>query len=398
MPEMKSLENKGARVILKENRERSVKNYHPWIFSGAIEKVEGNFRAGDIVSIFSSEGNFLAKGFINPHSQIFIRILSFLEETIDEAFFLDRIAAASHFRETFISSQSNACRVIHGDADHLSGLVVDKYDRVLVVQIFSLGMERLRDRLRDWLHRLFSPQAIVERSDSASRREESLTSRREIWEGSLPDLLLIEENGLRYRVDVWSGQKTGFYLDQRDNRARIAGLAAGKKLLNCFAYSGGFSLAAAKNGARTVSVDASAEALALAKENFSLNEIEPGGHHFRIQDVFEYLKNEKEVYDIIVLDPPAFIKKRAHQAQGSKAYKEVNRLALQRLASPGLLLSCSCSSHLGWEQFQKILFVAARESARPVQIIGRFSQPLDHPINIFHPEGEYLKSYLLRVS
>ncbi|UCF64294.1 MAG: class I SAM-dependent rRNA methyltransferase [bacterium] len=397
MAQMKSLENESARVILKENREKSVKNYHPWIFSGAVEKVEGNFQPGDIVPVFSSKGDFLAKGFINPHSQIFIRILSFIEEPINESFFRNRITTAAHFRETFISQQSNAYRVIHGDADHLSGLVIDKYSKVLVVQIFSLGMERLRSQIRAWLVAQFSPQAIIERSDSPSRREESLKSRQEIWEGSLSDNIIIEENGIRYRVDVWKGQKTGFYLDQRDNRARIAKLAAGKKLLNCFSYSGGFSVAAARMGAQTTAVDASSEAIALARENFSLNGINPAAHRFQVQDVFEYLKDEKELYDIIVLDPPAFIKKRSHLAQGSRAYKEVNRLAMQRLRPQGLLLSCSCSSHLGWEHFQKNIFVAARESGRTVQIIGRFSQPLDHPVNIFHPEGEYLKSFLLRV-
>jgi len=397
MPQMKSLENTAARVILKDNREKSVKNYHPWIFSGAIKKIEGDFQPGDIVSVFSDKGNFLAKGFINPHSQIFIRILSFIDEPLNESFFRNRITTAAHFRETAISSQSNAYRLVHGDADHLSGLVIDRYDRVMVVQIFSLGMERLRTHIHDWLVELFSPQAIIERSDSPARREESLKSRQEIWEGSLPEKLFIEENGLKYRVDVWAGQKTGFYLDQRDNRARIAELAAGKKLLNCFSYSGGFSVAAAKKGVQTTSVDASSEAIALARENFSLNGIDPSAHRFQVQDVFDYLKGEKELYDIIVLDPPAFIKKRSHLVQGSRAYKEVNRLAMQRLASPGLLLSCSCSSHLDWEQFQKAIFVAARESGRMVQIIGRFSQPQDHPINIFHPEGEYLKSFLLRV-
>ncbi len=394
---MNTLENQLTRVILKKGREKSVKNFHPWIFSGAIDRVEGNFHPGDIIRVFSGEGQFVAKGMINPRSQIMIRVLTFQDESITEEFLSNRISEAYEFRQRFVAPSSDAMRVIHGDADYLSGLVVDQYRSTLVVQFFSLGMVRLKKVLLHSIQEIFQPEAIVERSEGLSLGEEGLSPTKEILMGSVSPELVIEENGIRYRVDVWNGQKTGFYLDQRDNRRRVRYLATGKKILNCFSYSGGFSIAAALSGASTTSVDVSESAQEMAQINFRLNGIDPGLHRFHTGNAIDFLSQDEENYDLIILDPPAFVKRRAHVAKGSRAYKEVNRLAMRRVRAGGLLLSCSCSSPVDWVLFQQILFSAAQESGRRVQIIARYGQPADHPVSIYNPEGEYLKTILLRV-
>lgn len=394
---MKSLENSQVKVFLKKGREKSVKNFHPWIFSGAIERITGNFSAGDIVTVFSAEGNFLGRGFVNPSSQIRVRILSFQEETITPEFFIKRLKDAYDFRQQFIPNGTTAYRVVHGDGDYLSGLVIDKYAEVYVIQIFSKGMEKLRPFFTEWLEEAFKAQIIVERSESLSLSEEGLTGHKEVLKGTLPDTLLIEENKIKFVVDVWEGQKTGFYLDQRDNRRRLAEWSAGKSIVNCFSYSGGFSVSAALKGATTTSLDISGQAIALARQNFMVNNLDPERHRFVVGSVFEFLRQDQEKFEVIILDPPAFMKKRSQLTSGARAYKEINRLAIKKLISNGILLSCSCSSHLSWDLFQKIIFSAAQESGRKVQIIGRYGQPPDHPINIYHPEGEYLKSFLLRI-
>jgi 23S rRNA (cytosine1962-C5)-methyltransferase len=394
---MISLENSTAKVFLKKGREKSVKNFHPWIFSGAIDRITGAYSAGDIVTIFSQQSIFLAKGFVNPQSQIRIRILTFQEEPITSEFFIKRLSEAYQARKLFLPTGTNAFRAVHGDGDGLSGLVIDKYGSVLVIQIFSKGMERMRHYLRDWLEAVFAPQVIIERSEGLSLPEEGIQINKEIIKGSVPEELVIEENGIQFKVDIWNGQKTGFFLDQRDNRQRMAVWSAGKTVLNGFSYSGGFSVAAAMKGATTTSVDISEKALDMARQNFELNGLNPADHRFEAQDVFDFLRNSNEQYEVVILDPPAFIKKRIQLPRGARAYKEINRLALERVKTNGLMLSCSCSSHLNWDLFQKIIFSAAQESGRRVQIIGRYGQPSDHPINIYHPEGEYLKSLLLRI-
>ncbi len=393
---MNDYENKSCRVFLKTGRDKSVRNFHPWIFSGAVKNIEGDFRAGDIVSVFSAESEFLAKGFLNSHSQIIIRVLSFEEAEINDQFFLERISTSFRWRKNFPVLRSTACRLINGDGDSFPGLVVDRYNNILVFQIFSLGMDRLRQSLQEWLDKIYKPEAIVERSEGISRQEENLTAVSGLVSGRLPPELIIEENGIKYLVDVLKGQKTGFFLDQRDNRFRIAGLSEGRKVLNCFSYTGGFSLAAARNGAETTSVDVSHSAVEAAIRNFSLNGLDPATHRFEEMNAFDFLHKEKERYDLIILDPPAFVKRRNHLKKGARAYQEINRMALKLLSSEGLLLTCSCSAHVSWDLFQKILFTAAKESGRYVSIVGKFSQPVDHPVSIYHPEGEYLKSFLLR--
>jgi len=394
---MDRLENSAAKVILKEDRTRSIVNRHPWIFSGAIQSIHGVEESGEIASVYSHDGVFQGKGFVNSKSQIVVRLLTFQDEPVNADFFINRLRRAFDFRRRMIRSNTNAWRIVHGDADFLTGLVVDKYADTLVVQIFSAGMERIKNQLVEWLRSVVNPSCILERREARILDEEGIKSNKEVLWGKLENPVLIQENGIRYEVDVWDGQKTGFFLDQRENRERIGKLAAGKRLLNCFSYTGGFSLAAAKNGASTVSVEIREAAQQAAQKNFTLNNIDPGNHKFINANVFEYLRDIDEKFDLIVLDPPAFVKKKSYLNRGSRGYKDVNRLAIQKSKKDGLILSCSCSHYITWDLFQKIIFAAAKDADRDVQIIGKFSQPFDHAVSIYHPESEYLKSFLLRV-
>lgn len=403
-----------ARVILKPDRERSVLNRHPWVFSGAVALLEGDLQAGDIVAVHTATGQLLGRGFYNPHSQIRLRLLTFGTEAITKDFFVGRLRKASALRGRFLNPEEvTAMRLVHAEGDGLPGLVLDRYDTVLVVQLHTLGMARLRSHLVDWLRELFNPLAIIERSPAC--KEEGVSATSAILWGNIPVLvhttgragsealpprLAVVEHGVRSWVDVFSGQKTGLFLDQRDNRRLISELAAanqGARLLNCFSYTGGFSLHAARQGAVTTSVEVSVSAQNLARENFALNDLNPERHRFETADVFDWLRLGDERYDLVVLDPPAFVKHRPNLEQGARAYKDINRLALRRLEPGGLLLTCSCSAHVDWVMFQKILYGAAREVDRPLRVLARYGQSPDHPFSIFHPEGEYLKTFLLQV-
>lgn len=394
---METFENKQARVILKKGREKSLRNRHPWVFSGAVERMEGSFQNGDVLPVYNSETHFMGKGFVNTRSQIRVRLLSFEDKEIGPVFFRQRIKRALDLRDRFIPPQTSACRLVHSEGDLLPGLIVDRYGDALTVQFNTLGMFRIKAHIIKILIELLNPSSITEKSEAASLQEEGLAPLKEVLYGESPGIVQIEENGLKFFVDIPEGQKTGFFLDQRDNRRMIGELAAGKKLLNCFAYSGGFSVYAARNGAATTSLEISEPALALAKQNFSLNGWDPAGHQFICGNVFEFLREVQETYDIIVLDPPAFVKHKKDVEKAARGYKDINRLAMKRVGDGGLVLTCSCSSFLNWDLFQKIIFSAAREAGRSVQILARPGQPADHPLNIYHPEGEYLKTFLLRV-
>ena len=395
---MNITENREARVLLKKKREKSVKNRHPWIFSGAIDRVEGKPAAGDIVSLIADDGQFLAKGFFNAHSQIRFRALTFANEPIDDSFFRQRISQALALRQGLLNAQSNAYRAVHADGDLLPGLIVDRYDDALVVQFNTLGILRIKKEIVEILIELLAPAVIVERSDAQALFREGAETQKQILYGKMPERVEILENGRKFRVDLLEGQKTGFYLDQRDNRQQMMTIAAGKKLLNCFAYTGGFSVYAAKAGAQTTSVEMSRPALELAKENFQLNGFDPAAHEFVAANVFDYLRKMPDNhFDVIVLDPPAFVKQKQQVNKGARGYKDINRLAIQHVKPGGFLLTCSCSYFVNRDLFRKIVFSAAAEAGRNVQIIAQPAQPLDHPINIFHPEGEYLKSLLLHI-
>lgn len=388
-----------AHVVLKSGREKSVLAFHPWIFSGAIDSVDDFHQPGDLVEIYSSDSSFLGIGYLNPKSQIAIRILSFENEPINEAFFRRKIEQAYQLRKSWVESEgTNAYRVIHAEGDFLPGLIVDRYDSFLVVQFQTLGMDKLKPIVLKALGVIDGIKGIYERSDSPSRELEGLPKSTGLISGEEPlELVSIRENGHLFLVDIKKGQKTGFFLDQRDNRKLIGELSRGKKVLNCFSYTGGFSLYAATNGASSVaSIEISEQANSLAMKNFELNGLK-GNYSFVSRDVFDYLREPEPVYDLVLLDPPAFCKSKNQVKEACRGYKDINLFAMKRTAPGGLLFTSSCSSYVDADLFQKIIFGAAKDAKREVQILKKTSHPADHPVNIYHPEGEYLKSLFCRV-
>jgi 23S rRNA (cytosine1962-C5)-methyltransferase len=388
------------KVFLKQGREEAPSRGHPWVFSGAIERVEGNIEAGGIADLFTHAKEFLGRGYYNPHSQIAVRLLTRQLVAIDKAFFRERIQAALALRRPILTPETTACRLIHAEGDLLPGLICDRYGDCLVLQINTAGIERFREEIIiPLLKDLAEPRMMYDRSDAVTRRQEGLPdSTGPISEAPFPDLIEIRENNMKFLVDVKGGQKTGFYLDQRDNRALIRGLAQGKGVLNCFAYTGGFTIAAALAGADGVtSIEASADALALCKENLLINNIPLDSQRLIKADVFQFLRDDREAYDLIILDPPAFAKRKGQVKGAIRGYKDINLYAMKRLKKGGLILTCSCSQHIDAALFQKILSYAAVDASCQVQVLGSWGAPLDHPVALHHPEGAYLKAFLLRV-
>ena len=365
---------------------------HPWVFSGAVAKVEERVSPGDVGEVYSGDGQFLGVGHLNPRSQIIVRVLTQKKEELGENFFNERVSRAAHFRNR-LRGKTSAYRIINGEGDYLPGLIVDRYGETLVIQCSTAGMDRLKGILTNLLTKEFQPRSIYERSDVALRKEEGLTESSGLLYGKeVPEFIEIEEYGCRFRVDVKRGQKTGFYLDQRENRVFLKGLSGGKKVLDCFCYTGGFSIHAGLGDAKEVTlVDSSEEALAIAEEHFTLNRLEKIPHRMIRGDVFEILRGLEPGYDVVILDPPPFAKKKGHLPSASRGYKDLNLQAFHLLNEGGLLLTFSCSHHMSWDLFQKIVFSAALDSGKKVQLVGRLGHPWDHPTDICHPEGEYLR-------
>ncbi|GAO37716.1 23S rRNA methyltransferase [Sulfuricella sp. T08] len=387
-------------LILNPGREKSLQHRHPWIFTGAVERIKGEPQSGETVTVRDTHGAFLALAAYSPKSQILGRVWSYREnETVDEAFLRARLARAIGLRQE-LAKVTDGMRLVHGESDGLPGLVVDRYGDTLVMQVLSAGMERWRGALADLLVELTGCANLYERSDAEVRELEGLPARAGILRGALPEPLIIREHGLKFHVDVEKGQKTGFYLDQRDNRRRIGELANDKDVLNCFCYSGGFSLSALQGGARSVlSVDSSAEALALARENLKLNNLAVDRAEWLEADVFKSLRlmrDQGKSFDLIVLDPPKFAPTAHHAANAARAYKDINLWALKLLRPGGLLATFSCSGGVTADLFQKILAGAAMDANVTAQIVGRFAADADHPAVLNFPEGEYLKGLLLR--
>ncbi len=395
-----------AKVTLKPGREKSVLNRHPWIFSGAIKAVEGNPADGDLVLVHASGGRPLAWGYLNRRSQIAVRLLSWDPAGgIDTDFWRQRLVQAIAGRAGLIQNPlTTAYRLVNAEADGLPGLVVDRYGNWLVVQFLTLGVEVRKTDLVALLAELCPDAAgIYERSDVDVREKEGLAAAVGQLHGARPPAeLIVLENGLQFAVDVAAGHKTGFYLDQRENRARLEPFAAGKQLLNCFGYTGGFGVYAARGGAAQItSVDVSADALALARRNMALN-----GFDSRVEDeyveadVFQQLRRYRDSgreFDLIVLDPPKFAHSQSMVKRASRGYKDINWLAMRLLRPGGHLFTFSCSGAITAELFQKILFGAALDAGREVQIVGHLSQGADHPISITFPESAYLKGLICRV-
>lgn len=392
-------------VYLQKERERSLLRRHPWVFSKAIENVKGKPNNGAPVEVFSNDGRWLARGAWSPESQIRIRVWTFTRsEQIDTDFFVRRLAAAQAGRQSLIEQQGlSAYRLVAAESDGLPGIIIDRYNDFLVCQLLSAGAEFHKKQLFDALKQLFPECSLYERSDVPVRKKEGLSERQGVVYGETPpDELVIEENnGVKIAIDIKTGHKTGFYLDQRDNRAIAGRYAKGRKVLNCFCYTGGFGVYALQGGAsEVVNVDVSDPALALARRNAELNQLDLGKAQFLKQDVFKMLRECRErgdKFDMIVLDPPKFAESKTQLEGACRGYKDINLLACQLLNPNGILLTFSCSGLMTSDLFQKVVADAALDAGREAQIIERMGQAADHPISVAYPEGFYLKGLVVRV-
>ena len=387
-------------VKTKPGREKSALHRHPWLFSGALTPLADAPGSGETVKVLDIDGRFLGWAAWSGESQIRLRFWSFDEhETIDRDFFSRRLSRAIQLRGG-MDHAGDAMRLVNGESDGLPGLIVDRYGDVLVLQLLSAGPESWREVLCDELQALTGARAIYERSDADVRELEGLPLRSGLLRGELPTATDITEHGLRYRVNVAAGQKTGFYLDQRANRQRIGGLARGADVLNCFCYTGGFSLAALRGDARSVlSVDSSGDALDAARVNLSLNGLPSERSEWVEADVFHYLRRLRDAarsYDLIVLDPPKFAPTAQHVERASRAYKDINLWAMKLLRPGGHLATFSCSGGMSAELFQKIVAGSAWDAKADMQLVGRLTADVDHPVSLNFPEGDYLKGLLLR--
>jgi len=391
-------------IALKKSAESFIKRKHPWIFSGAIEKVEGNPLNGQTVQIFTSDKKLIGNGSFSPSSQIRVRVWSFdPNETIDSDFFRKKILDASEVRKQFINeSTTNAYRIINSESDGLPGLIVDRYANFLVCQFLSAGAEFNKEAIVGMLDDIFKPPGIFERSDVEVRTKEGLQPVKGLLKGTIPDdLIEVQENGFKFLVDIKNGHKTGFYLDQRDNRALVSEFSKGKNVLNCFSYTGGFSVYALAAGANKVTqIEASSSAIELSLKNIELNNLNSSLVENINGDVFEVLRkfrDERKTFDLIILDPPKFTESASQIQKASRGYKDINLLASKLLNPGGILFTFSCSGHISQELFQKIVADAALDSGRDVKIIKQLTQSSDHPVSTNFPEGLYLKGLICSV-
>ena len=387
------------RVVLKRGKEKPLLRGHPWVFSGAVERVEGDVSPGDIGEVYSREGEFLGIGHLNPRSQIILRLLTQKKEELNFDFFRERISKAAVLRDKWLKEKTNAYRLVNGEGDFLPGLMIDCYGGTFVLQCLTAGMERLKGLLTDLIVKDFRPESVYERSDVATRREEGLPESRGLLFGKeISDRVEIKEYSCLFKVNVKGGQKTGFYLDQRENRFSLEELSNGKRILDCFCYTGAFAIHGGLGGARELTlIDSSEEALSIAEGHFDLNRLKEIPHQLIRGDAFEVVRSLEPGYDIIILDPPPFAKKKSHLTSASKGYKDLNLWAFRLLKKEGLLFTFSCSQHISWNLFQKIVFSAALDAGRKVQVLSSRGHPIDHPFNLCHPEGQYLKGLLCRV-
>jgi len=389
-----------ATLVLRPGKERSLIHRHPWVYPGSIARVEGRVASGTLVRVESSDRRFLAWGAYSPDSTLRARMWSFVEsECPDEAWLQARLDEAIR-RRAPLAARTDAVRLVFGEADRLPGLIIDRYRDQLVVQFLAAGVEARREVIIAMLPALTGCRDIYERSDAAARSREGLAPREGVVSGGQPDEAIeVCEDGVRYQIDVQHGHKTGFYIDQRDNRQMLAGLAAGRTVLNCFCYTGGFTLAALKAGAREAwSIDSSADALARARSQQHLNGLAAPSHWLE-GDVFDQMKAmlaEGRRFDLIVLDPPKFAPSAQHVDRAARAYKQLNMHALKLLNPSGRLMTFSCSGAVSVDLFQKIVAGAVFDARVDVQMVRRLQAGEDHPVLITHPEGEYLKGLLLQ--
>ncbi len=388
------------KIILLPGKERSLLNRHPWLFSGAIKKKEGDPKEGDVVEVISSMGVYMATGHYHSGS-ITVRIFSFEQITPGYEFWKAKLSSAFEYRKKLqlIDNESTNCyRLIHAEGDGMPGLIIDIYNSVAVIQTHTLGMHAIKNHLTDALKEIYGAKlsTVYDKSgDTMSRQKQSEISNGLLYGTKTEEDVL--ENGIKFHVNFSEGQKTGFFLDQRENRNLLGSYSAGKKVLNTFAYSGGFSLYALKNNASLVhSIDSSKKAAEWAGKNVAMN-FSNAPHQFFAEDVFDFMKKSSEQYDVIILDPPAFAKHLSAVKQATIGYRNLNTEAMRQIAKGGILFTFSCSQVIDKELFRKIIFTAAAQARRNVRILHQLSQPPDHPISIYHPEGEYLKGLVLYV-
>ncbi len=390
------------KLILKPGREKSLRRRHPWVFSGAVARASGRPGAGETVEVHSGSGEFLALAAYSPDSQIVARVWDWKRREIDVDFFRERIAQTAHGRQALLDAgATDAVRLVHGESDGLPGIVADRYGDTAVMQLTSAGAERWREAIADALAALPGVARVWERSDADVRALEGLKPRTGPVRGALPSgELVIHEHGLRFRVELEHGHKTGFYLDQRDNRLRLRALAKGRDVLDCFCYAGGFALNAGAAGAKSVlAIDSSAPALETARANAALNA--PVQVEWREADVFaalRQLRDEGRSFDVIVLDPPKFAPTAAHAARAARAYKDINLVGFKLLRPGGTLMTFSCSGGVDADLFQKIVAGAALDAQVDARIESWLHVAADHPVALNFPEGEYLKGLLCRVA
>ena len=386
-----------AKAILRPTREARVRSGHPWVFSSDIEKAQGEFEPGDVVNVESSKGTFLGQAFYNPNSQIALRMLTYRDENVDKEFFKNRIKTAWEYRQRFCDI--NSCRLVFSESDFLPGLIVDKFADTLVIQSLSLGIEKWKDAIVEGLVETCSPTGIYERSDVPVRRLEGMEQTTGLLYGEVPERVEMTENGIRFLVDVIHGQKTGFFLDQKENRREVMRLCGGARVLDCFTHNGSFALHAAKAGAASVlGVDISEEAVEVARENARINGLT--NVEFEAHNCFDHLReltDAKEKYDVVILDPPAFTKTRAQVESALRGYKEINLRGLKLVRNGGFLVSCSCSQHVSEDKFVEVINTAARDSKKRLRFVELRSQGHDHPVLPASPETRYLKCAIIQV-
>ncbi|WP_421945448.1 class I SAM-dependent rRNA methyltransferase [Pedobacter sp.] len=390
-------------IILKRGKEKAAIQRHPWIFSGALEKVKGKPENGEVVKVFAFDNEFLGYGYYNSNSRVAVRLLEWDEnQTIDKNWYQNRLKQAIASRQFILNEQTNTCRLVFSEADFLPGLIVDKYADFLSLQILSSGIETVKGDIVEILKSELNPKGIFDKSDATARGHEGLPIENGLlWGENPPEFLEVKENGISYHINIAEGQKSGFYCDQRDNRSILASYTDGKKVLDCFSYSGGFTLnSLAKNAKSVTSVDSSALAIETLKQNLTLNKFDVDKVTAIQSDVNKQLrafKESGELFDVIVLDPPKYAPSRSAMDRAARAYKDLNRLGMLLLEKGGLLATFSCSGAVDIETFKQIIAWSALDAGKEVQIIKQFCQPEDHPVRISFSEGEYLKGLLLRV-
>lgn len=390
-------------AILLDGKEKSLSRRHPWLFSGALKSVEKGVQEGDVVRVFSNKGDFLCVGLWQSGS-IAIKILSFEDVEINYGFMVERVRKAMELRRLcglFDDGDTTIFRLVNGEGDFLPSLIADFYEGLVVLQFHSVGMWRLREEIVGAFKEVLQSdcKAVFSKSSSTLPKQSGISAKDEFLFGSLPEDWFAKENGLTYRIDYAMGQKTGFFIDQRENRRLVGEYAKGKRVLNAFAYTGGFSLSALKGMAKeVVSLDISARAVEICEKNAEMNFPQSNVHRGEVADVLDYLETlEKGRFDLIILDPPAFAKHQRNLQQALKGYRAINQKAMEKIASGGLLFTFSCSQAVSKDDFATMLFSCAALSGRKVRIIKQLAAGCDHPQSIFHPEGGYLKGTLLYV-